>query len=83
MQYKSDVFVSNNFYEELRQTTEPLTLWDMKVRLKLPLEGLQVFLNLNNLSKAVDQTSNFGTGWFTDRSYYGLSADLGLTYHFK
>ena len=80
MQYKSNVFVSNNFFEELRSTTEPITLWDMKVRQKLPYEGLQVYLNINNISQAVDQTSNFGTGWFTNRSYYGLTADLGVTY---
>ncbi len=80
MQYKSDVFVSNNFYEELRSTTDPLTLWNMKIRQKLPVDGLQVFLNVNNISKSVDQTSNFGTGWFTNRGYYGMSADLGISY---
>ena len=80
MQYKSNVFVSNDFYEELRSTTEPITLWDMKIRQKLPLEGLQVYVNVNNISQAVDQTSNYGTGWFTNRSYYGLTADLGVTY---
>ena len=80
MQYKSDVFVSSDFYDVMRQSTEPLTLWDMKVRQLLPVEGLQVFLNINNVSKAVDQTSNSGTGWFTDRNYYGLTADVGVTY---
>ncbi len=80
MQYTSDVFISNNFYSQLRQTTDPLTLWDMKIRQELPIEGLQVFLNINNISKAVNQTSNFGTGWFTSRNYYGLTAALGVTY---
>ena len=80
MQYTSDVFISYNFYSQLRQTTNPLTLWDMKIRQELPVDGLQVFLNINNVSKAVDQTSNYGTGWFTSRNYYGLSAALGITY---
>jgi len=80
MQYKSDVFVSNNFFEYGRSTTEPLTLWDVKIAQKLPLDGLQIYLNLNNLSKAVDQTSNSGTGWFTERGYYGPTADLGIIY---
>ena len=80
MQYTSNVFISNNFYEELRQTTNPLTLWNMKIRQQLPIDGLQVFLNVNNISKAVYQTSNYGTGWFTNRGYYGLTADLGITY---
>jgi len=80
VQYKSDVFISTNFFEELRSTTEPLTLWDMKVRQKLPIDGLQVFLNVNNFAKAIDRSSNFGTGYFAERSYYGLTADLGVTY---
>jgi TonB-dependent receptor len=79
-QYKSDVFSSSSFYMQLRQTTDPLTLWDVKISQKLPFKGLQVYLNVNNISMAVDQTSNEGTGWFTNRSYYGLSADLGITY---
>lgn len=83
MQFKSDVFMSSNWYEQLRQATEPLTLWDMKIRQKLPFKGLQVYLNLNNFTKAVEQTSNFGTGWFTNRHYYGLTADLGISYTFN
>ena len=80
VQYKSDVFIRTNFFEELRETTEPLTLWDMKIRQKLPVDGLQVFLNVNNFAKAIDRSSNFGTGYFASRSYYGLTADLGVTY---
>lgn len=80
VQYKSDVFISTNFFEELRSTTEPLTLWNMKIRQKMPVDGLQVFLNVNNFNKAVDKSSNFGTGYFASRSYYGLTADLGVTY---
>ena len=80
MQYKSDVFAANNWYEELRETTEPLTLWDMKLKQQLPVKGLQVFANFNNISQAFDQTTNNGTGWFTSKSYYGFSADVGLRY---
>ena len=80
VQFKSDVFTATNWYEQLRGTTDPLTLWDMKVKQKLPLQGLQVYLNLNNITKAVDQSTNEGTGWFTNRSYYGMSANLGITY---
>ena len=83
VQYTSDVFISNNYWSQLRQTTSPLTLWDMKVRQELPVDGLQVFLNVNNVSKAVNQTTNVDTGWFTNRNYYGLTAALGLTYNFQ
>ncbi|MGK9477796.1 TonB-dependent receptor [Melioribacter sp. OK-6-Me] len=79
-QFKSDVFRADNWYKELQQTTDPLTLWTVKVRQMLPVDGLQIYFNINNLTKAVDQTSNYGTGWFSYRSYYGLTADLGITY---
>ncbi len=79
-QYRSDVFSSSSFFWQLRQTTDPLTLWNVKVSQKLPIEGLQVYMNVNNISKAVDQISNDGTNWFSSRSYYGLTADLGITY---
>ena len=82
MQYKSDVFKANDWYEELRQSTEPLTLYDMKIKQELPVDGLQVFLNINNFSKAVDQTTNKGSGWYTWKGYYGMSADLGIRYDF-
>jgi len=82
MQYKSDVFIANNWYRQLRQATEPLTLYDMKIQQRLPVRGLQVFCNVNNLSRAIEQSSNNGTNWFTSRSYYGLSMDLGLKYEF-
>lgn len=81
MQFKSDVFISSDWYEQLRQTTDPLTLWDVKIRQKLPYDGLQIYLSVNNFTKSVEQTSNFGTGWFTNRHYYGLTADLGITYN--
>ncbi len=83
VQYKSDVFAANNWYKELRQNTEPLTLYDMKIKQKLPVKGLELFFNLNNFSKAIEQSSNNGTGWFTYRSYYGLSADVGIKYEFN
>ncbi len=80
MQYKSDIFSENNWYEQLRSTTEPLTLFDLKVRQKMPFEGLELFCNVNNISKAIEQSTNNGTGWFTYKGYYGLSADIGLRF---
>ncbi len=79
-QYKSNVFSSTSNDSYLRTTTDPLTLWSVKASQKLPFKGLQVYVDVDNALKAVDQTSNAGTGWFTDRNYYGLSADVGMSY---
>ncbi len=80
VQYKSDVFAGNNWYPQLRSTTEPLTLYDMKIRQKLPWEGLQVYCNINNISKAIEQTTNNGSGYFSYKGYYGLTMDVGVRY---
>ncbi len=80
LQYRSDVFAANHWFEQLRETTDPLTLYDMKIRQKLPFQGLQMFLNINNFSRAIEQTTNNGTDWFTNKSFYGLNVDLGLKY---
>ena len=82
MQYKSDVFAGNHWYPQMRSTTEPLTLYDMKIRQILPLKGLQLYCNINNISRAIEQTTNNGTGWFAYQGYYGLTMDAGLRYEF-
>ncbi|MFO7447356.1 MAG: TonB-dependent receptor [Ignavibacteriaceae bacterium] len=81
MQYKSDVFMETNADPFLRQSTEPIRIWDLKLRQKLPVSGLQVFFNINNISKSIDQTTNQGAGWFSNKGYYGMSADMGLSYN--
>lgn len=81
LQYTSDVFQASNFYQQDQQITSPLNLWNLKVRQELPVKGLQVYMNLNNISEAVNQTINYATNWFTNRQYYGLTLDLGITYN--
>ncbi|MFO7888848.1 MAG: TonB-dependent receptor [bacterium] len=84
MQYKTDVFVSNNFYEELRGFTDALTLYDVSVKQKLPIQGLELFANISNVTKAVDRGHiNQSTDFYTFKSYYGMTAGLGLRYRFQ
>lgn len=80
MRYKSDVFLATNYYEELRQNTDPLTLFDLSVKQQLPIDGLQLYFNGNNLTKSIDTNINQGTSWFSRRQYYGMTLDLGLRY---
>jgi TonB-dependent receptor len=82
VQFRSDVFAGIHWYPEMRSNTEPLTLYDMKIRQKLPLKGLQLFFDVNNISRAIEQTTNNGTGWFSYNSYYGLTVVGGFRYDF-
>lgn len=81
VQYKSDVFSSTNRIAGLRQTTDPITLLDMQVKQELPIEGLQVFMNMNNLTKVVEQVTTSGDGIFANRYYYGLTGSMGISYN--
>ena len=51
---KDDVFMSTNFWPELRETTDPYTRWDLSMKQDLPLKGLQLFLNINNITESID-----------------------------
>ena len=53
---------------------------DLSVRQKLPIEGLQVFLDINNLNSRSDLSTQQSIGGTTSQIFYGLTADLGLRY---
>lgn len=82
VQFRSDVFAGNHWHPQMRSTTEPLTLYDMKIRQKLPVKGLQLYFDVNNISRAIEQTTNNGTGWFAYNGYYGLTMVGGFRYDF-
>ncbi len=82
MRLKSDVFMQDDQYEELRQSTEPLTLYDLSIKQNLPVEGLKVYGTLSNISKAIDTNTNRGTGWFASRSFYGMTGEFGIRFDF-
>jgi len=54
MLYMSDVFISTDFWPELRQTTDAYRRIDLSMKQKLPMKGLELYLNINNLNQAVD-----------------------------
>jgi len=54
MLYMSDVFISTDFWPGLRQTTDAYRRYDLSMKQKLPLKGLELYLNISNLNEAVD-----------------------------
>ncbi len=55
---------------------------DASVRQKLPWEGLQVYLDINNINARADISAQQTIGGFTSEQFYGLTADLGIRYSF-
>jgi len=57
MLYMSDVFKTTNFWPELRQTTDSYRRYDLSMKQKLPVvKGLEIYLNMSNLTEAIDVT---------------------------
>lgn len=82
MRHKSNVFLQDNFFPQLRAFSEPITLFDLSLKQKLPFNGLQIYSNTANLSEAIDTNTNQGSGWFTNREFYGITSEIGLRYDF-
>ncbi len=53
---------------------------DASARQMLPIEGLQIFLDLNNLNARQNQSAQASIGAFTNQQNYGLVANLGVRY---
>ncbi|MDA9594439.1 carboxypeptidase-like regulatory domain-containing protein [bacterium] len=54
MLYMGDVFISTNFWPEMRQTTDSYRRYDLSMKQKLPVNGLELYLNISNLAEAID-----------------------------
>ena len=56
MNYISNVFSTTNFWPGLREDTDAYRRYDLSVKQKLPVKGLELYLNVSNLTEAVDIT---------------------------
>ena len=56
MLYMSDVFKTTNFWPELRETTDSYRRYDLSMKQKLPVKGLELYLNISNITEAIDVT---------------------------
>ena len=82
--YQDNVLrVANSTYEELDSYTDAYYRWDFTAYQKLPwLEGLQIYLNLNNISDRSDRRFASVLKKLSLVEYYGATADLGIRYSY-
>ena len=82
--YQNDVLEqANNQYAALDEHTRPYSRWDFTAYQKLPwVEGLQVFLNINNITNEADlRYRNIDIDKYLSRAeYYGTTGELGIRY---
>lgn len=73
----------NTTFKELDSYTAPYERLDFSARQKLPwLEGLQLFLNVNNITNTPDRSYSSTSKKLNNVSYYGRTATLGVKYSF-
>ncbi|MDZ7725271.1 MAG: carboxypeptidase-like regulatory domain-containing protein [candidate division KSB1 bacterium] len=80
MRYKSRIFTTNSWYEKLRGYSTDFYRFDVMVRQQLPVDGLEFFMNINNLTGEREHNvinhMNF-TSYLED---YGRSGNIGFRY---
>ncbi len=67
-------------FAELDGFTKDYFRIDASARMMLPVEGLQLFLDLNNLNARKNQSAQASIGAFTIEQNYGMTANLGIRY---
>ncbi|MBD3287421.1 TonB-dependent receptor [candidate division KSB1 bacterium] len=82
MRYKSHIFKSTNWYEKLRGYSSDFYRYDLQIRQKLPIEGMEFFLNINNLTNELERDVINHNDFASYIEDYGRSANLGLRYQF-
>ncbi len=78
MLYKDNIFKKPDFWAQNRIHSKEYLRFDLSVKQKLPWYGIQVFLNLNNITGEDDIDINQKTGYITSQQRYGMSADAGI-----
>jgi len=79
--YSADIFTGPTPWKQLRAFTDAYSRWDLTLKQKMPFifEGLEVFLNYNNISGARDASSiSAKTGAPTRIQAYDSVLELGF-----
>jgi len=80
MRFISHIFKAANWYDALRGYSTDFYRYDLALRQKLPVEGLEIFLDLNNLTNAYERDVIKHLGFTSYEEHYGRSANIGLRY---
>ncbi|MFH1195136.1 MAG: TonB-dependent receptor [bacterium] len=82
MLYQDNIFKRPDFWLQNRIHSDKYVRFDLSVKQELPWFGIQVYLNLNNISGEDDVDINQKTTFVTMQQRYGMTADMGLRVKF-
>lgn len=80
MRYKSRIFTSNNWFEALRGYSVDFYRYDLSIKQQLPFEGLEFFLNINNITNEYEHSVINHMNYTNSLESYGRSANIGFRY---
>lgn len=80
--YQDNIFKKPDFWMQNRVNSDKYVRWDLSVKQKLPWYGVQLFLNLNNITGEDDTDINQKNGYPVMIERYGMTGDLGLRVSF-
>ncbi len=78
MLYKDNVFQRPDFWVQNRVNSDKYVRYDLSAKQELPWYGIQLFVNLNNITGEDDVDINQSTSFITSQQRYGMTADVGL-----
>jgi hypothetical protein len=78
MLYQDNIFKRPDFWMQNRMYSAKFTRWDLAVKQNLPWFGIQLFVNLSNITAEEEIDVNQKTSYPATMQLYGMSADLGL-----
>ena len=80
--YQDNVLGSPGVREELDSYTDALRRWDLILYQKLPWQGFEAYMNLNNITNSSDRRFVSVLELLSSADYYGRTIDLGIRYRF-
>ena len=80
--YQDNIFKKPDFWLQQRVFSAKYARWDLSVKQDLPWFGMQVYLNISNLSGEDDVDLNAKNLYPAGEQRYGTSADLGVVLRF-
>lgn len=83
MRYTSGIFKSSNWYEALRGYSTEYIRYDLSLKQALPVDGLEVFFNVNNLTGEIEKDVIQHNTYSSYLEDYGRTANLGVRYIFQ
>jgi hypothetical protein len=80
--YQDNIFKRPDFWMQQRVNSAPFTRWDLSFKQELPWLGMQLYLNLMNITSENDVDVNQKTGYVANEQLYGMAGDLGVRFRF-